>query len=286
VELAARRVSNENLEACFHAVPGYCYFIYIYLLYYISNIFILINIVCPRSWDREEAERILAGRPCGTFLVRYTSTKAQLAVSVVVGSAPPSAGSQVLHQRVRIEPRAEPTYEGFGCWLAEGGDEEAIEAIDVIEDDDDELAGAPAPATGEQEYFFVEFPDVRRASLNELLSVWPTEYIALLPYVVRRRCCACGPFAGVSCRLNEECVRCVCVCGVCAVCGGAQEVRGEMAALRDSEPMPQVASPLLSLADELLLAIFEHLPAAALCSLVQVTLVGRTRTRTRTHAPT
>ena len=103
-------------------------------------------------------------------------------MSVVVGSAPPSAGSQVLHRRVRIEPRAEPTYEGFGCWLAEGGDEEAN---DVIEDDDDELAGAPGPATGEQEYFFVEFPDVRRASLNELLSVWPTEYIALLPYVVR-----------------------------------------------------------------------------------------------------
>jgi hypothetical protein len=67
-------------------------------------------------------------------------------------------------------------------------------------------------------------------------------------------------------------------CGVvwCGVvwCGvvwcGAQEDRGEMAALRDSEPMPQVASPLLSLADELLLAIFQNLPAAALCSLVQV----------------
>ncbi len=62
-----------------------------------------------------------------------------------------------------------------------------------------------------------------------------------------------------------------------------------MAALRDSEPMPQVASPLLSLADELLLAIFEHLPAAALCSLVQVTLLGRTRahdTHTHTHTHT
>jgi hypothetical protein len=88
---------------------------------------------------------------------------------------------------VRIEPRAEPTCEGFGCWLDEGGDEEANDDDDHDEQVvvDDELAGAPATEQEDGPYFFVEFPDVRRASLYDLLRVWPTEYIEPLPYVVR-----------------------------------------------------------------------------------------------------